>query len=143
MPCSMFHACLGFVAFHPSFSTLPVSVNANLDLIVSATPLLEALGLSPGQPVDHTHLVSAGDLQEQVSYSMLHCAGTERVFTSHAEFQRIVKAAHKLQHTVRTLCMHIPVPKVYLTSPGPSEIGHNLSISQNDATKPQVLPGLR
>ena len=81
-------------------SPLP-SVNANLDLVVSATQLLEALGLSPGQPVDHTHLASAVDLQEQVAYSMLHCAGTERVFTSQAEFQKVVTAARSLPHEVR------------------------------------------
>ena len=38
-------------------------VNANLDLIVSAIPLLETLGLLPGQPVDHTHLGMVEDLQ--------------------------------------------------------------------------------
>jgi ADP-dependent glucokinase len=79
-------------------SRVAVGVNANLDLVVSATQLLEALGLSPGQPVDHTHLASAVDLQEQVAYSMLHCAGTERVFTSQAEFQKVVTAARSLPH---------------------------------------------
>ena len=75
-------------------------MNANLDLIVSATQLLETLGLSPGQPVDHTHLGTAEDLQEQVAYSMQHCAGTERVFSTSSEFQRIVNAAYQLPHTV-------------------------------------------
>ena len=75
-------------------------VNANLDLIVSATHLLETLGLSPGQPVDHTHLSTVEELQEQVSYSMQHCAGTERVFSSSSEFQRVVDAAYQLPHTV-------------------------------------------
>lgn len=76
-------------------------MNANLDLIVSATELLEALGLSPGQPVDHTHLGRVEELQEQVAYSMEHCAGTERVFSSSSEFQRVVNAAYQLPHTVR------------------------------------------
>lgn len=76
------------------------SVNANLDLVVSATPLMEKLGLSPGQPVDHTHLASSRELQEQVAYSMQHCAGTERVFTSQPEFQKVVAAAYQLPHEV-------------------------------------------
>lgn len=82
------------------------SVNANLDLVVSATPLLEKLGLSPGQPVDHTHLASALELQEQVAYSMLHCAGTERVFSSQPEFQKVVTAAYQLPHQVSSLYCH-------------------------------------
>ena len=76
-------------------------MNANLDLIVSATELLEALGLSPGEPIDHTHLGRVEELQEQVAYSMEHCAGTERVFSSSSEFQRVVNAAYQLPHTVR------------------------------------------
>ena len=60
--------------------------------------------MSPGQPVDHTHLASARDLQEQVAHSMLHCAGTERVFTSDAEFKKVVAAAYQLPHEVRQLC---------------------------------------
>ena len=90
---------------------LPCSVNANLDLIVSATQLLEALGLSPGQPVDHTQLTSGRDLQEQVAYSMLHCAGTERVFTSEEEFKRIIRAAYQLPREVHEAqCLSPPSP---------------------------------
>lgn len=67
---------------------------------MSATSLLESLGLSPGQPIDHTHLTTVNELQEQVAYSMLHCAGTERVFTSHDEFQKVITAAYQIPHTV-------------------------------------------
>ena len=80
-------------------SALTCSVNSNLDLVVSATGLLRALGVAPGQPADHTSLSSREQLQQQVAHSMLHCAGTERVFTSE-EFQLIVKAAYGLPHTV-------------------------------------------
>jgi len=68
--------------------------------VVSATGLLRALGVAPGQAADHTSLSSRGQLQQQVAHSMLHCAGTERVFTSEEEFQLIVKAAYDLPHTV-------------------------------------------
>ena len=84
-------------------------VNANLDLIVSAIPLLETLGLLPGQPVDHTHLGTVEDLQEQVAYSMEHCAGTERVFSSQSEFERVVTAAYQLPHSVSLVCVCVCV----------------------------------
>ena len=84
-------------------------VNANLDLIVSAIPLLETLGLLPGQPVDHTHLGTVEELQEQVAYSMEHCAGTERVFSSQSEFERVVTAAYQLPHSVSLVCVCVCV----------------------------------
>ena len=84
-------------------------VNANLDLIVSAIPLLETLGLLPGQPIDHTHLGTVEDLQEQVAYSMEHCAGTERVFSSQSEFERVVTAAYQLPHSVSLVCVCVCV----------------------------------
>ena len=110
----MFLECVPVGEFLVSLSVC--SVNANLDLIVSATPLLEALGLSPGETADHTHLVSIEGLQEQVGYSMLHCAGTERVFTSKTEFQRVVTAAYQLPHTVSPCShtyKHMYVPYTY------------------------------
>ena len=86
---------------YPTFP--PCSVNSNLDLIVSATDLLKALHVSPGAAMTHPHLSSLEDLQELVSYSMQHCAGTERFFTSQEVFEQTVQAAttvnHKVGHT--------------------------------------------
>lgn len=82
----------------PSLS--PCSVNSNLDLIVSATDLLKALHVSPGAAMTHPHLSSLEDLQELVSYSMQHCAGTERFFTSQEVFEQTVQAAITVNHKV-------------------------------------------
>ena len=81
-------------------SLLLCSVNSNLDLIVSATDLLKALHVSPGAAMTHPHLSSLEDLQELVSYSMQHCAGTERFFTSQEVFEQTVQAATTLNHKV-------------------------------------------
>ncbi len=76
------------------------SVNANLDLIVSATALLRALNVTPAPPSDHDSLSSLDHLQDVVANSMLHCAGVERFFADQDIFQQTVEAAARLPHTV-------------------------------------------
>ena len=76
------------------------SVNANLDLIVSATSLLRSLNETPGMGVDHSVLDTTKELQEQVSYSMQECAGTERYFSNKSLFDHIVQMAQTIPHTV-------------------------------------------
>lgn len=78
---------------------IAVGVNSNLDMIVSATELLQALNITPGASADHTSLDSLQDLQEIVSYSMQHCAGTERFFSNLEVFQQTVQAATTIPHT--------------------------------------------
>ena len=68
---------------------------------MSATDLLKALQVSPGAAMTHPHLSSLEDLQELVSYSMQHCAGTERFFTSQEVFEQTMKAAITVNHKVR------------------------------------------
>lgn len=75
-------------------------VNANLDMILSARELLQALKATPSKPFDHPHLTSIAELEQLVLYSMLHCAGLERTFTDGDLFKDIVEAASSLSHTV-------------------------------------------
>ena len=76
------------------------SVNANIDLIVSAIPLLRALNETPSVGVDHSVLSSTRALQELVSFSMQECAGTERYFSNKSLFHHIVQTAQAIPHTV-------------------------------------------
>lgn len=87
------------------------SVNANLDLIVSATSLLRVLNETPGVGVDHSVLNSTRALQELVSYSMQECAGTERYFSNKTLFDHIVHMAQSIPHTVsKRLSFNFPLP---------------------------------
>ena len=75
-------------------------VNSNLDLIVSATDLLKLLNAPVTHPRDHASLSTVAELQEVVAYSMVHCAGVERVFTDSNLFQIIAESAAQLPHVV-------------------------------------------
>ena len=75
-------------------------VNANIDLIVPALSLLKALNVSHTAPSDHSSLNSVMQLEQLVSFSMLHCAGIERVFSDPELFTHIVQVAETLPHTV-------------------------------------------
>lgn len=91
----MFHAMCACVTYG-----IFTSVNANLDLIVSATALLRSLNETPGMGVDHSVLNTTKALQEQVTYSMQECAGTERYFSNKSLFDHIVQMAKTIPHTV-------------------------------------------
>ena len=86
-------------------------MNSNLDLIVSATALFQALDLTPLPLADHHILTSLSDLQEVVAYSMQHCAGIERFFKDKQVFQQTVEAAKTVPHTVSDHAI-IEMPKV-------------------------------
>ncbi len=77
-------------------------MNANLDMIVSAKDLLQALQVNPTKPVNHQTLSSVEDLEQVVSYSMLHCAAMERTFINADSFYNIVHVATALSHKVKT-----------------------------------------
>ncbi|XP_019640391.1 PREDICTED: ADP-dependent glucokinase-like [Branchiostoma belcheri] len=79
------------------FHRVAVGVNAGVDLIVSATELLQGLGMTPSQTrTDHLHLDSLQDLEEAVAYYMEKGAAGERYMGDGALFQQIVAAAEKL-----------------------------------------------
>ena len=85
-------------------------MNANLDMIVSAVDLLKALDMDITLPCDHSNLSSTTELEQLVAFSMLHCAGIERVFTHQSLFDTIVNIAASLPHVVRNpimLCLMI------------------------------------
>ena len=53
---------------------LPHRVNSNLDMVVSATALLRALNITPGNSADHTSLESLRDLQVGGARGRASCA---------------------------------------------------------------------
>ena len=92
---------VGLASLVTAFTYTPsCRVNANLDLIISATVLLRALNITPGPPSDHAVLSNLAELQELVGYSMQHCAGIERFFSNQEVFQQTVQVAASLPHTV-------------------------------------------
>ena len=82
------------------FNTSLFRVNANLDVIVSAIDLLEALNVSHTLPKDHSSLNSITHLEQLVAFSMLHCAGMERTFADLKLFNNIISIAESLPHKV-------------------------------------------
>ena len=83
-------------------------MNANLDMVVLARDLLVALGVNSTEPLDHAFLSSSADLEQVVSYSMLHCVAIERTFVHKSIFRDIVSVASSIPHTVRVevCCTH-------------------------------------
>lgn len=77
------------------------SVNANIDMVVSAIDLLEALNVSITSPKEHPYLNSLTELEQVVSFSMLHCAGMERVFLDQQLFIAITDVARSIPHEVK------------------------------------------
>lgn len=75
-------------------------MNANLDVVVSAVELLEALEMNSTTPCDHPNLSSAAELEQVVGFSMLHCAGVERTFVHRYLFDGIVNTASTIPHSV-------------------------------------------
>ncbi len=67
---------------------------------MSAIDLLEALKQSSTSPLDHSTLSSAVELEQVVAFSLLHCAGVERIFTDQSVFDGIVNTASTLSHSV-------------------------------------------
>ena len=76
------------------------SVNANLDMIVSAVDLMAKLEANSTLPLDKSVLRSLSDLSELVAYSMLHCAGVERTFIDQSIYRNIMKSASSIPHRV-------------------------------------------
>ncbi len=76
-------------------------------MIVPAVELLKALDVNITSPNDHSSINSRTQLEQLVSYSMLHCAGTERMFTDLQSFNDITDIATSLDHMVRICCYKI------------------------------------
>lgn len=76
-------------------------MNSNLDMIVSALELLNALNATPTKPADHPALISVVQLEQLVSFSMQNCAGVERTFADTDVFDTITEVAASLHHNVR------------------------------------------
>ena len=79
-----------------------LSVNADVDFILSAAELLSALGATPGGIADHAAISTVEELQETVAFSMATCSGVERPFSDRALYNRIVQVASNLTHEVCT-----------------------------------------
>lgn len=79
------------------------SVNADVDFILPAVPLLKALNVSPAKSAsDHNTVASADDLQDVVLHSMVTCSGVERTVTDKELFDHIVKLSADIPHEVIT-----------------------------------------
>ena len=76
------------------------SLNADLDYIVSATDLLNALKATPSRMNAHPIITNINELQETVAYSMVTCSGIERHFKDRDVFEQIVDATLQLKHEV-------------------------------------------
>lgn len=95
------------------------SLNADVDLILPAIPLLKALNVTPGKrSSDHNTVTSANDLQEVVAYSMTTCSGVERAVTDKELFDHIMQLSVDIPHEVSmqlTVCL--PRFNVFSTPP--------------------------
>ena len=67
-----------------------------MDLIVSGTELLSALGVTPSGASNKDELTSLDDLQEAFHYFFKQGAGAERPFTSGDVFKHVIKVAASL-----------------------------------------------
>ncbi|XP_069758483.1 ADP-dependent glucokinase isoform X2 [Narcine bancroftii] len=76
-----------------AWARVAVGVNACVDVVVCGVGLLEALGLNPGEQVDHDILQSTEDLRETFSYFMEKGVAAERFFADKELFQKIARAA--------------------------------------------------
>ncbi|XP_038076901.1 ADP-dependent glucokinase-like [Patiria miniata] len=74
-----------------------VGLNVNADLIVSATSLLDKLGIQPAVSQDHTLLNSLKDLQESFAFFFESGAAAERYFANGEVYKRIIEEADKLE----------------------------------------------
>eukprot|EP00118_Oscarella_pearsei_P012683 m.95439 g.95439 ORF g.95439 m.95439 type:complete len:140 (+) comp36851_c0_seq1:97-516(+) len=61
------------------FRRVAVGLNANVDLIVSGTDLLRALGASEGRQADYDEISSIEQLQQMFEHRMARCWAAERV----------------------------------------------------------------
>ncbi|XP_062927131.1 ADP-dependent glucokinase isoform X1 [Mobula hypostoma] len=77
------------------WTKVAVGVNACVDVVVCGVGLLTALGLNPGNRVDHDILQSTEDLRETFSYFMEKGVAAERFFAEKERFQNIALAASK------------------------------------------------
>ena len=77
-------------------------LNADVDYIISAVELLNALKATPvtGQMTAHPVITSIDELQQTVAYSMVTCSGIERHFANGDLFDKIVETSTKLKHEV-------------------------------------------
>lgn len=76
-------------------------LNVNLDLIVSGTSLLVALGQQPNNVTsNHPVLDTIDHVQQCLAYSMHHCAGLERFFSNRSLYQLITDKAAEIDHEV-------------------------------------------
>lgn len=77
------------------------SLNADVDFILPAVPLLKALNVTLGKSTsDHSTVTSADDLQDVVLHSMVTCSGVERTVTDKELFDHIVQLSVDIPHEV-------------------------------------------
>ncbi|XP_066929165.1 ADP-dependent glucokinase-like [Clytia hemisphaerica] len=76
------------------YTRVAVGVNANVDVIVSATKTFSKLGLQPSnKPQDHSEITSLQELEQCFAYYFERCAAAERFVSSKEVFEQIVQAA--------------------------------------------------
>ncbi|CAI4230870.1 unnamed protein product [Auanema sp. JU1783] len=76
-----------------SFSKAVVGFNANVDLIVMGTNLIESLNTTCNEPSDHESLSSLNDLHETFAYFFQRGAAAERYLSSEESFNSLVRMA--------------------------------------------------
>ncbi|XP_013385713.1 ADP-dependent glucokinase isoform X2 [Lingula anatina] len=80
------------------FKKVAVGLNANVDLIVRGTELLQSLGVTPGEKKDHRTVGSIADMQEAFTHYFSKGAAAERPFTDGPLYKNtVVKAAATLK----------------------------------------------
>ena len=72
-------------------------INTNVDLIVPALTLMEALGIAPGDREDKDALTSLDDLQTTFAHFFSKGSAAERAFLDKDIFKQIVKTADLLE----------------------------------------------
>ena len=71
-------------------------INCNLDLIVSGTQLLGALGEKPGELLDSVSIDSITDLTNTFTHYFNKGSAAERTFNDAKTYKKIVQTAEKL-----------------------------------------------
>lgn len=91
---------------------LCTSVNANVDLVISARKVFEELGIKPGSDSkNHNEISSLKDLEECFSHFFKRCAAAERVVSSKEVFKEIVEASMRISDSqVWTVFCFNPCP---------------------------------
>lgn len=95
-------ACFPIIYSHENniiiiiFYIFNFSINCNLDLIISGTDLLKALGQSPGESLDSVSLDNIEDLRNTFTHYFQKGAAAERTFTDEYQYKQIIETAERL-----------------------------------------------